>query len=268
MGWATDASIDVVRRYRSSPLSRWLGGEGGAVVGEQIRISAKNLGAVALADFCPRCFWLRLRLANKLPFQIFPGIFSSIDSYNKRIVHSWFDRHKAAPTWLGALGDLIGYREPPHHSKFQILDKTHGILLTGSPDGVLIRRDHSHVIVDYKTAKYTGAQDELYPMYEAQLNAYALLGEQLGLAPVKGLGLIYMEPVTDDEAAGNDRNHLEDGFSMGFRANVHPVTLDLGLIGRLMATTRKIFDRTSPPAGRSGCKECALVDALVQVART
>lgn len=237
-------------------------------MGEQIRISAKNLGAVALADFCPRCFWLRLKLSNRLPFQIFPGIFSSIDSYNKRVVHSYFDKHESGPAWLGELGDLVGYREPPHHSKFQMLHKEHGILLTGSPDGVLLRRDRSHVIVDYKTAKYTDTQDELYPMYEAQLNAYALLGEQCGLAPVTGLALIYMEPVTDEDAAAEDGNHLEDGFAMGFRANVHPVTINRGLVERLMATTRKIFDRESAPPGREGCKDCGLVDALVQVART
>ena len=236
-------------------------------MGEQIRISAKNLGAVALADFCPRCFWLRLKLSNRLPFQIFPGIFSSIDSYNKRIVHGWFDKHKAPPVWLGALGDLVGYREPPHHSKFQLLYKSHGILLTGSPDGVLLRRDGSHVIVDYKTAKYTDTQDKLYPMYEAQLNAYALLGEQCGFAPVTGLALIYMEPVTDEDAAAEDGNHLEDGFAMAFRANVHPVTINRGLVDQLMATTRKIFDRASAPLGRDGCKDCGLVDALVQVAR-
>ena len=56
----------------------------------QVRISARTLGAVALPDFCRRCFWIRLRVNNKLPFQIFPGIFSSIDSYNKRIVHLGF----------------------------------------------------------------------------------------------------------------------------------------------------------------------------------
>jgi hypothetical protein len=175
---------------------------------------------------------------------------------------------KSGPVWLGDLGDLVGYREPPHHSKFQLLYKSHGILLTGSPDGVLIRSDGSHVIVDYKTAKYTDTQDELYPMYEAQLNAYALLGEQCGFAPVAGLALIYMEPVTDQDAAAEDGNHLEDGFAMGFRANVQPVTINRGLVERLMVTTRKIFDRASAPPGREGCKDCGLVDALVQVART
>ena len=35
---------------------------------EQIKISAKNLGQVALEDFCPRCFWIKLKMANKLPW--------------------------------------------------------------------------------------------------------------------------------------------------------------------------------------------------------
>jgi len=40
--------------------------------GSQFRISAKNLGELALSDFCPRCFWLKLHI-RQLPFQIFPG---------------------------------------------------------------------------------------------------------------------------------------------------------------------------------------------------
>lgn len=232
---------------------------------EQIRISAKNLGAVALPDFCPRCFWIKLKLRNRLPFQIFPGIFSSIDSYDKRIVHSWFDKHNAPPAWMRALGEVVGYREPPHHSKFQLLDKTNGVLLTGSPDGILVCRDRSHIIVDYKTAKYTGTQDDLYPMYEAQLNAYALLGEQLGFSPVTGLALIYMEPITDDKSAAHDGNHRSDGFIMGFQANIHFVRVDVGIVQALMARTRKVFDLTSPPTGKPACKDCALIGEMVQV---
>jgi len=56
---------------------------------EVLRISDKNLGALALPDFCPRCFWLKTKARNKLPFQIFTGIFSSIDAYTKRVVHAW-----------------------------------------------------------------------------------------------------------------------------------------------------------------------------------
>jgi len=46
----------------------------------QLIISAKNLGELAMPDFCPRCFWLKTH-AKQLPFQIFPGdLHSSIDA--------------------------------------------------------------------------------------------------------------------------------------------------------------------------------------------
>ena len=233
---------------------------------EQIRISAKSLGAVALPDFCRRCFWIRLRVNDKLPFQIFPGIFSSIDSYNKRIVHRWFDRHGGPPPWLAGLGDIVGYREPPHFSKFTIVLEEFSLLLTGAPDAVLVRADRSHLIADYKTARYTGAQDRLLPMYEAQLNAYAMIGEECGLKPVSGLALIYMEPVTDDGAADQDESHREDGFVMGFSANIIPVSRDEGKLRPLFTRVRQIHDLATAPVGRSGCKDCGLLHQLIQVA--
>jgi hypothetical protein len=231
-----------------------------------IRISAKNLGEAALPGFCPRCFWIKLKLKNRLPYQIFPGVFSTIDSYNKRIVHSWFDRHHRAPDWMEALGPLTGYRDPPHHSKFTLVDEEHRILLTGSPDGVFIRPDGSHLIVDYKTSRYTGNQDKLFPMYEAQLNAYALIGAHNGLAPVSGLALLYMEPVSHDAAARDEGSHRADGFVLGFAANVHPVAQDAARIGQLLARTRAIYDLTEIPAARSGCKNCQLLNDLISVA--
>jgi len=53
-----------------------------------LHIPAKILDELALPDCCPRCFWLKLKAQNRLPFQIFPGIFSSIDAYTKRVVHA------------------------------------------------------------------------------------------------------------------------------------------------------------------------------------
>jgi hypothetical protein len=231
-------------------------------------MSAKNLGAVALPHFCARCFWIRLRLHDKLPFQIFPGIFSSIDSYNKRIVHAWFDRHGGPPPWLDGLGDIVGYLEPPHFSNFNLLDDEFNILLTGSPDAVFIRRDGSHVIADYKTARYTGTQDLLLPLYEAQLNVYARIGEHRGLKPVSGLGLIYMEPVTEDGATDQDENLRGNGFVLGFSATIVTVTHDQTRLRPLLTKTREIFDLPTVPSGRPGCKDCKLVDQLIHVAGT
>jgi len=62
-----------------------------------LQISGKDLGALAMKGFCPRCFWISRRA--KLPWQIFPGIFSSIDSYSKKVVHGQFDR-SGMPGWL------------------------------------------------------------------------------------------------------------------------------------------------------------------------
>lgn len=234
---------------------------------EQIRISAKNLGAFALPDACPRCLWIKLKIGNRLPYSIFPGIFSFIDAYSKHVVHGWFDVYGKTPPWLAELGDLRGYIEPPHHSRLQWVDPATDTLLTGTPDGVLVRKGGSLVIVDYKTARYTEAQDILLPMYEVQLNVYALLGEATGiLSPVTALALIYCEPVTDASAAGHESNQRADGFAMGFRAKVCPVTLRPEIIPPLLARTRQLFDLPRSPAGRPGCRNCKLVDGLVEIA--
>lgn len=233
----------------------------------QIRISAKNLGELALPGFCPRCFWIKFRLANKLPFQIFPGIFSSIDGYTKNFIHAYFDRNRRPPSWLNSLGDIVRYVEPPHWSKFSYVDPESNVLLLGTPDGVFVRSDNSHIIVDYKTAKYTGTQDSLFSMYEVQLNAYAVIGERRGLNPVTGLALIYMEPLTDSAALEETGNHRSNGFAMGFAANIHPVKLDAARIPILLARARDIYEQPHPPHN-CGCKDCVALENLLAIVST
>jgi len=231
----------------------------------QLRISAKNLGSLAMPAFCPRCFWVAMHCQNKLPYQIFPGIFSSIDSYGKRLVHGWFDRHNDAPPWLARLGSIKGYRNPPHFSKFNVLLQDFSVLVRGTPDGILVLADNSHLIIDYKTAKFTETQDELLPMYDAQLNAYAYIGERCGFSPVSGLALVYTEPVTSDVAANEDKQMTGDGFVLGFSAKILPITLKPDIVPKLAQQAREIFDLEHPPDSASGCKDCALLQNLLAV---
>jgi hypothetical protein len=231
---------------------------------EPIIISAKNLGALALPGFCPRCFWVQMH-AEGLPYQIFPGIFSSIDSYSKKLVHGWFDRHHAAPPWLAPLGEVEGYVNPPHYSKFSILDPAADVVLRGTPDGIMVLRDGSYVIVDYKTAKFTMNQDELFPMYEVQLNAYAMIGEQKGIFPVSGLALIYTEPVTDDDTAKKDCFQNESGFLLEFTAHIRRVDLSPQTIPPLLAMVRELCDLSKPPRSTAGCKNCELLLGLIDL---
>jgi PD-(D/E)XK nuclease superfamily len=235
------------------------------VMAPSTRISAKTLGGLAMPDFCPRCFWIQMRVKG-LPYQIFPGIFSSIDAYGKNLVHGWFDRHGGPPDWLASLGDIQGYEVPPHHSRFQTLDAETKILLTGAPDGVLIRADGSRVIIDYKTAKFTAHQDELFPMYEAQLNAYAHLGARTWKEPVSALALVYTEPVTDQAAAHNDSNLTHEGFQMPFRATILPVERKPKLVPDLLRRARVIFDLKTPPPSLAGCEDCEKLTQLISAA--
>ena len=232
---------------------------------DPVRISAKNLGALAMPDFCPRCFWLKLRMENKLPFQIFPGIFSSIDSYTKNIVIGWFENHGCCPSWLNELGAIKAYVNPPHFSKFLIVDAESNVLLNGGPDAIFVKDDGSYIIADYKTSRFTNTQDSLFPMYKVQLNSYALIAEHHGLKPVTDLALIYMEPQTDKETATQDSSSHPKGFSMHFHAGIKKVALEPTKVLPLLAKVREIYDSDGPPGRYSGCKDCDLIEKMVNI---
>lgn len=224
-----------------------------------IRISGKNLGILSLPNCCERCFWLQLKMGFKLPFSIFPGIFSTFDAYTKRVVHGYFDEHGGPPPWLGGIPDVSNYIDPPHWSKFNMTDEKNGILLTGMPDGIFVRRDRSYVIVDYKTAKFTGTQDELFPMYAVQLNAYALIAERCGFKPVTGLALIYFEPVTHSPD-GLLSHVFEAGFDLDFSPHILDVPLQPAMVPGLLAQVRRIAGKRRPPAAAQKCRNCTLID--------
>jgi len=229
----------------------------------QIRISAKDLGVLALPGFCPRCFWLKMRCQNKLPFQIFPGIFSSIDSYTKKVTGVHYARYNQLPPWLRQIAELGRPVKVPHHSKFRVLDEEKDILLTGAPDEIIQRDDGSHLIIDYKTSRFTKNQDSLLPLYQVQLNAYAYIGERQGFDPVSGLALIYMEPQTDLTEDQLDSVLRDDGFLMGFAGYVLELKLEAErIIPPLLKEVRNICDLEAAPSGKQDCRDCNLLEQL------
>jgi hypothetical protein len=138
-------------------------------------------------------------------------------------------------------------------------------MLTGTPDGIFVKSDGSHMIVDYKTARYTGTQDSLFPMYAVQLNGYALIGNERDLSPVSDLALIYMEPVTDKATAINKESYRDNGFVLGFSANIHKVELNPGRLFPLLARVREIYEQPVAPDCLAGCKDCDSVAAMVKL---
>lgn len=238
---------------------------------KQITISARTLGMLSLPDFCPQCFWMILRCENKFPFQIpMPGIFNSIDAYGKKLIHAFFDQKKVLPAWFPDIGKVSSYvpGRNLHWSRFKLEDAKTRITLRGTPDDVFRLSDNSYHVVDYKTAKATKKQDQLFPLYVVQLNAYAYISAIQGLAPISGLSLIYTEPQTD--IGSHEITHLmsEDAFSLKFKATLKRVELSADkIIPALLRRGRDIFDSVKPPEGKDGCKDCALLRQLLTIAQ-
>lgn len=231
-----------------------------------IQISSKILGELNHVAYCERCVWIKLRLQNRLPYRVFPGIFNSIDAYTKQVVVHQL-REQGLPGWLSDLGDIVDFRHPPPYQEFQVVDEETGIRLTGVADAIFVRSDGSYVIADYKTSKYTAGQDMLRLTYEGQLNAYAWIGERTGFSPVTGLALVYMHPLTSDKDARDPANLKEYGFAMGFSPRVEHVNVQPDLVPRLLRQARALHDQSVPPQGRTGCEDCVKLGRLLDLLR-
>jgi len=230
---------------------------------DPIKISAKNLGQTALEDFCPRCYWIKLKTNFKLPWQSFPGIFSSIDAYTKHCIHQIIDTHANTstplPEWMQSMGDIIRYEKVPHWSKNTFHDEKSNITLHGAQDDILVCTDGKRVGTDYKTAKHSETQDKLLPLYEVQENVYSVLSEKDNKEPVK-LFLVYMEPCTDASYSVNNIDHC--GFRMCFSGVVVPVIRDRKIVRKALNLTREIYEMKSAPFARNGCKDCEQLDVI------
>ena len=230
-----------------------------------MRISAKNLGILALPDSCPRCFWMRAKLGWKSPWAIMPGIFSSIDGFSKRAILAFFETNGHFPPWIAGRWTNATPLPTPHHSTFRLTDPETGIVLTGVPDILLGLPRRRLAILDLKTARYSKHQDFLLPMYKVQLNGYALIAEGLGMGTVEALGLVYGEPPANDDNQGLDALVGDLGFSMPFRATAEPVELDRSIIPPLLKKAKTLLDMENPPEGQENCKECGLVYEMARI---
>ena len=213
-------------------------------------------------DFCPRCLWIQLHTKGKLPFQIpMPGIFGSIAAYTPNLIRSYFDERKKLPKWYPDVGKVKAYvpGKQLHWSRFAVQDVKTNITLRGAPDDLFQLVDGSFHIVDYKTAKLTEKQDELFPLYEVQLNVYAYIcvKEKKEFSPISRLSLIYTEPQTKLRADTDPEVVLDGGFALHFSATLKPVKLEPEkLIPSLLRKARAIYDQQPAPKGRPGCEDC------------
>ena len=222
-------------------------------------ISAGTLGSLAAPNFCPRCFWIELRM-KKVPFRTpVPGIFSSIDSYVKNVVHGYFDANQQLPPWFPDVGRVIGYEAKMHWSKFSVTDEETGVTLRGVPDEVFHLEGSAYHIVDYKTTRFSPAQNYIYPGYEVQLNAYAYISARVGLAPTVALTLVYLDPDTDLIASPQWLGRSDQVFQLGFTPKVRDVRIRPDtFIEDLLGKAANIDELPSPPPPAARCENVRL----------
>ena len=194
-----------------------------------------------------------------------PGIFSSIDGFSKRAILAYFETNGHFPQWIAGRWADVRPLKTPHHSSFRLVDPETGIVLTGVPDLILGLPRNRLAILDLKTARFSNHQDELLPMYQTQLNGYALIAEGLGMGTVEALGLIYGEPPPNNDNKGLEALVSDQGFSMPFKTTAEPIALDRALIPPLLRKAKTLLDMKNPPEGQKGCKECRLVEEMARI---
>ena len=222
-----------------------------------ITVSATRLAKLAKDNACDRCFWLDANV--KLPYQRFPGVFSTLDRAGKEAVNRWVEVRNLPPPWLLSLGAIKRFLKPPHYSKFFF---THGdLLVRGEADLIALFEDDSLLIGDLKTASYTEKQEELLPMYGAQLGCYALAAEATKMGTVSKLGLIYCQPISK----GIDADVLRtDGYATRFDALAMGVNRNDQRIYDLCDRAYNILAGPVPSPSMD-CEDCPKLDHIIHL---
>ena len=221
-------------------------------------IGVKDLGNLVTTNFCQRCFWFGRHFG---PFPtMFPGIFNVLDSVSKKSVYRSFFNRKKLPEWLD-IPDVvqlprleeIGTVETFMNRRYLVaLHKKSGWILRGAPDSVFKLRDGTLHIADFKTARYTQKQDELFPVYEIQLNGYSLLAHKFKISK---LSLVYCEP--------NSEMKDDSDFTLGFTTKIVPIDLESEIIPGLLTKAREIVALKNPPPARQDCRgTCFYIDRI------
>lgn len=228
-----------------------------------IKLSIKNLASYALVDNCPRCSWVKHLLGYKIPYAIFPGVFSTIDSHCKKICDLHYSAFDQLPQWLHARFPGFKPFKAPHYTKMVL---TLGEIETRGSTDYILEKDGELVVIDNKTAHFKDADDPLAALYDFQLNACGMALEANGHGKVKSLHLVYYDPIKLD--ATRLLPITNNVPSLEFEVKIRDVAIDRGLVERTAAEAVKVLSQTTAPSGAAVCKDCAQLDLILDAAAT
>ena len=169
------------------------------------------------------------------------------------------------PAWLQIenverilTADRIGDVEERYRQKYLVAHhKESGFILRGAPDLILELKDNTLHIIDFKTGRFKEEEDQFFPIYEVQLNCYALLATKI---PVSKLSLVYFNPTNEIPV----EILTESNFKLNFEPKIVPVEIKSQLVAELLMKAKEILDLKTPPPAKENCRgTCFYIDKIL-----
>ncbi len=223
------------------------------------RFSPTRLAALCVPEPCLRCYFMLMNLGFKKPFDFgTPYIMQLLDRHQKRLANFALSQDGELPKFFGSFKHAA--RVIPVDRLWCYHPETN-IQMVGYPDLVFGFEDETAGILDNKTALAKVEGDALYYAYRAQTCCYKYMLEH-GPNPMKvsRLGLLYYEFLALDEDQMSDAYNDDDVW-----ARFRPKFIEVdgsdsdSLIAGLLKRLRALLDMQEAPAGKKGCKDCAVV---------
>ncbi|MFN3421016.1 MAG: PD-(D/E)XK nuclease family protein [Armatimonadota bacterium] len=222
----------------------------------ELKIAAKQLGWLKMEDFCPRCVWLMQR--HPIPqgsvydsplSQFFRRFENFVQQLVKGGIPSWLSM--ALQTAFPSMPSVRRMLIPPTWSL-----RVGGGLLTGRPDVLWELEDGTLFIADYKLSQ---PSTRFAPLYETQLNAYALMAKRQQKSKVSHLALIYFE--LSEEGLPPTEN-----LELPIKCTVQPVSVwDEGEVEALVEEMVGLLSQPQPPPPKPNCQRCEPLTKWAQI---
>jgi hypothetical protein len=195
---------------------------------------------------CKRCYYLKVTQKYSRP-GVFPKIFTAIDG-QMRLRFNDMRTEDVLPQLPPGKLDCADQRVVSAPIKFA--NRATSLQIRGKLDALVRFDDGSFAVVDFKTSAQS---DQNIETYKRQLNAYAYALEnaapgQLGLRPVRHLGLLVFEP----------RSFSSEKGVATFSGSIQwsPIAIDQGAFLKFLEEVAAVLDMAAAPPPTPGCSWC------------
>jgi hypothetical protein len=234
---------------------------------EELAITPRNLGAVNLATYCPRCFKYLLHQRFHPPFNSFgAAIFSDMQKSQEAVIGYHLAKNGRLPKELSPFCNCVARTDFPHSWQNYGYQHKSGIRLYGAPDEIFDCDDDTICVIDLKTAHVKEKADPFYPQYQCQVIGYADIAENgLGLGKVSKGGLIYWEAQLGDVQKNPSAHYSQGALSVDFTPATKEIEIDYSVIDKAIKEAKKIWNTRGVPEGRAKCTDCKKLDLLFAI---